>query len=152
MTGEYLRAKIIMSGYQQVEVAEKLGITPQNLESKLQAKDIKVSFLLDVARAINKNIYYFVSDFLEENNSEKEISYSKNTQSEKIQSEKPLDDFILLKIAEVLSSHLSPHFDVSQKSMDVLTESQSRVLINQGELLDKVEELLKILTQENKIG
>ncbi|WP_438711300.1 hypothetical protein ACSTS3_22615 [Aquimarina muelleri] len=151
MTGEYLRTKIISSGYQQVEVAEKLGITPQNLESKLQAKDIKVSFLLDVARAINKNIYYFVSEFLEENNSNEE-EISNKTKNEKIKITKPLDDFILLKIANVLSSELLPHFEISQKNLDILTESQSRVLLNQGELLDKIEELVTILTKEKNIN
>ena len=62
MTGEFLKMKIKMSGYQQVEVAESLGISPQALESKLKSQDVKVSFLLQVANAINKNVYYFFDD------------------------------------------------------------------------------------------
>ncbi|WP_024773080.1 helix-turn-helix domain-containing protein [Aquimarina macrocephali] len=147
MTGEYLRAKIIMSGFQQSEVAERLDISPQNLESKLQAKDIKVSFLLDVAKAINKTVYYFFSDIEDENSTENNATYSSARENEM---QKKADDFILMKIAEVLSSQLSPQFDVSQKSLDILTEAQSRILLNQGELLDKVEEMMKIINQNAK--
>ncbi|WP_103867149.1 hypothetical protein [Aquimarina sp. I32.4] len=155
MTGEYMRSKIIMSGYQQIEVAEKLGISPQNLESKLQAKEIKVSFLLDVSKAINKNVYYFFNDLPEEKIEEKNLDFdikgaSDNNISDEKNKEMSSDDFILSKIAEVLSSKLTPHFDVSQKNLDILTESQSRILLNQGELLDKIEELLTIIAEKRK--
>jgi transcriptional regulator with XRE-family HTH domain len=151
MTGEYIRAKIIMSGYQQVEVAEKLGITPQNLESRLKSKEIKVSFLLAVAKAINKNVYYFFNDSLEKKNSDFDFEDVSDDGISDEKTKKVSEDFILSKIAEVLSSKLTPHFDVSQKSIDVLAESQSRILLNQGEVLDKIEELLSIIVEKRKV-
>ncbi len=152
MTGEYIRTKIITSGYQQVEVAQKLGISPQSLENRLKAKDVKVSFLLEVAKAINKTIYYFFSDFLDENFLKKDQNDSSSSYVNEKDVKASTDDYILLKIAEVLSAHLSPNFEVSQKSLNVVTESQSRILLNQGELLDKVEELLAIYKKEKDLG
>lgn len=152
MTGDFIRHKIINAGYQQAEVAQILGITPQTLESRLKAKDVKVSFLLAVAKAIKKNLYYFFSDFVSEDFLEK---ISEKEESDSILVENDLkkggDEFILLKIAEVLSQHLSPQFDVSRKSLDLMGEAQSRLLINQGELLDKMEDLIKLLKKEKKI-
>ncbi|WP_062060076.1 hypothetical protein [Aquimarina longa] len=154
MTGEYLRNKIIMSGYQQVEVAERLGISAQHLESKLKAKDIKVSFLLDVARVINKNIYYFLPDLEKKNNNNKN---QKSTDSpislkENKNINQKADEFILTQIADILSKQLTPKFDTSQKSLDVLTEAQSRILLNQGELLDRIEELITFFKKEKRIS
>ncbi len=152
MTGDFIRHKIINAGYQQAEVAQILGITPQTLESRLKAKDVKVSFLLDVAKAIKKNLYYFFSDFVSEDFLEK---ISEKGESNPVLGENDLkkggDEFILLKIAEVLSQHLSPQFDVSRKSLDLMGEAQSRLLINQGELLDKMEDLIKLLKKEKNI-
>lgn len=152
MTGDFIRHKIINAGYQQAEVAQILGITPQTLESRLKAKDVKVSFLLAVAKAINKNLYYFFSDFVSEDFLGK---ISEKDGHDAISGENDVkkdgDDFILLKIAEVLSQHLSPQFDVSKKSIDLIGEAQSRLLINQGELLDKIEDLITLLKNENKI-
>ncbi len=59
MDGDFVRKKIELAKFQLVEVAEKMNITPQDLHSKLKAKDVKVSFLQKIAEAINKNVYYF---------------------------------------------------------------------------------------------
>ncbi|WP_053329070.1 hypothetical protein [Chryseobacterium gallinarum] len=66
MNGEFLRKKIESTGFQLVEIAEKLGITPQDLQSKLKSKDIKTSFLIRIAEAINKNVYFFFDDYYRE--------------------------------------------------------------------------------------
>ena len=42
------------------EVAERLGISPQNLNNWLNVKDMKIGILDKIAKAINKNIYYFI--------------------------------------------------------------------------------------------
>lgn len=62
MDGDFIKKKIELANFQLVEVAEKIKITPQDLYSKLKAKDIKVSFLQKIAEAINKNVYYFFDD------------------------------------------------------------------------------------------
>lgn len=59
MNGDFLRKKIESSGFQLADVARGMNITPQNLQSKLKSKDIKVSFLEELAQSINKTVYYF---------------------------------------------------------------------------------------------
>ncbi|WP_376777154.1 helix-turn-helix transcriptional regulator [Flavobacterium covae] len=59
MNGDFLRKKIELSGFQLADVARSMNITPQNLQSKLKSKDIKVSFLEELAQSINKTVYYF---------------------------------------------------------------------------------------------
>ena len=60
MNGDFLKSKIIDAGFELAEVARLLSITPQNLQSKLNSKDIKVGFLKEIAKVINKNVYYFL--------------------------------------------------------------------------------------------
>lgn len=62
MTGEYVKNKLKNSGYVLDDVARGLNITPQNLQSKLRSSDIKVGVLEDIAKAINKNVYFFFED------------------------------------------------------------------------------------------
>lgn len=59
MNGDFIRKKIELAGFQLVDVAKNLNITPQDLHSKLKSKDIKVSFLENIAKAINKSVYFF---------------------------------------------------------------------------------------------
>lgn len=62
MNGDFLRKKIELSGFQLVEVAKNMNITPQDLQSKLKSKDVKISFLEKLASSINKDVYYFFED------------------------------------------------------------------------------------------
>lgn len=62
MTGEYVKKKIENAGFQLNTVAELINVSPQNLHSKLKTKDVRVSLLLDLAKAINKSVYYFFED------------------------------------------------------------------------------------------
>lgn len=62
MNGDFLRKKIELAGFQLFEVAKNLGISQQNLQSKLKTSDVKVSFLEDLASSINKSVYYFFED------------------------------------------------------------------------------------------
>ena len=43
-------------------LAERLEISPQNLNNWLNVKDIKTGILEKIAHAINKNIYYFIDN------------------------------------------------------------------------------------------
>lgn len=61
MTGKSLKDRLKKINIELVEVARLLNISPQNLQSKLNADDLKLSFIGDVARAINKNIYDLIS-------------------------------------------------------------------------------------------
>ena len=62
MDGEYVRNKLKKGEIQLKDIAEALDISQQSLNSKLNSKDMKVSFLFALARAINKNVYYFFGD------------------------------------------------------------------------------------------
>lgn len=144
MTGDFLKTKIKMSGFQQVEVAEKLGITPQHLESKLKSQDIKVSFLLEVARAINKNIYYFFDGLSDEFFLKKHLeTENPDVALGEIKVKEKADQFILTQIVELLSQKLSPNFDETKSNFNVLMEAQSRMILTQGEVLDRLEELVE---------
>ncbi len=63
MTGEFVKKKLENAGYQLNTVAEIINVSPQNLHSKLKTKDIRVSFLVELAKAINKPIDYFFDDY-----------------------------------------------------------------------------------------
>ena len=62
MTGSELRYKLKEVGVSFADLSEKLGITPQHFQSKLKSKDIKIEFVQEIARAINKNIYFFIGE------------------------------------------------------------------------------------------
>lgn len=62
MNGNYLRIKIKNMGFELSEVAKNLHISPQALNSKLNADDIKVSFLKEIAKAVNKTVYSFLEE------------------------------------------------------------------------------------------
>lgn len=57
MTGKWLRANIKESGFELKKVAELIGITPQDMNSKLKASSLKADFIEKVAKAINKDVY-----------------------------------------------------------------------------------------------
>ena len=59
MSGDDVRRILEENDFQLNEIAEKLNISPQNLNNWLNVKDIKVSTLEKIATAINKSIYFF---------------------------------------------------------------------------------------------
>ncbi len=60
MRGEEVKKIIEDDGIPLNEVAGRLGISPQNLNNWLSVNDMKVGILNKIAKAINKNIYYFI--------------------------------------------------------------------------------------------
>lgn len=62
MTGEELRQKLQNYNIPLRQVAIAMGITEQDFQSKLKAKDLKVSFVMSVAKAINKSVYCLIED------------------------------------------------------------------------------------------
>lgn len=66
MRGFDVKEKIKLAGFSQKEVADKMGISPQALQNILKAEDIKVGVLKGIAEAINKTIYYFFEELLDE--------------------------------------------------------------------------------------
>lgn len=62
MNGKSLKNRLKFLGYELAEVARTLGVTPQNLQSKLNAEDLKLSFVIDVAKSINKSVYDLIGE------------------------------------------------------------------------------------------
>lgn len=60
MKGEEVKKILEVDGHQLNELAERLNISPQNLNNWLGVQDIKTGILEKIAQAINKNIYYFI--------------------------------------------------------------------------------------------
>ena len=62
MSGEELRQKLQCQGMPLRQIAIAMGITEQDFQSKLKAKDLKVSFVISVSKAINKSVYTLIDD------------------------------------------------------------------------------------------
>lgn len=62
MNGKVLKDIIKSTGVEQTEVAKKLGLTPQGLNSKLNAASVKTDFLQKVGIAINKTVEQIMQD------------------------------------------------------------------------------------------
>lgn len=83
MTGDFVKKKIEKADFQLNAIAKKLHVSPQNFHSKLNVQDIRVGFLLEIAKAINKPLDYFFEDYEEfkrtklpiDINKEKEFEY-----------------------------------------------------------------------------
>ena len=62
MKGISVKKKLQNNGFSLKSVAEAMGETPQNLNSMLKAQDIKTGVLEEIAKAINKNLYFFFDE------------------------------------------------------------------------------------------
>ena len=62
MRGIDVKKKLQKSGFSLKVVADLMGETPQNLNSMLNAQDIKTGVLERIAKAINKNLYFFFDE------------------------------------------------------------------------------------------
>ena len=60
MTGKELHNILRANEINFNELATKLGLTPQSLNSRFKTKEISVKFLTEVSEAINKNLYTFI--------------------------------------------------------------------------------------------
>lgn len=79
MRGLDVKQKIKLAGFSQKEVADKMGISPQAFQNILKTEDIKVGILQSIAKAINKNVYFFFEDFLDEGKNHDVRSRSNHT-------------------------------------------------------------------------
>ncbi|MBC8643836.1 hypothetical protein H9W95_06695 [Flavobacterium lindanitolerans] len=49
------------------EVAKRLNISPQNLQNRFKSKEITLDFLIEVSKAVNASVYYFIKGTAYEN-------------------------------------------------------------------------------------
>ena len=62
MNGEILKAQLLKIEPTLVEVATKLGISKQNLDSKLSATDIKTGFVEQLATLYERPVSFFFGE------------------------------------------------------------------------------------------
>lgn len=69
MSGNELKKRLAAMGYNLTKVAELMGESPQSLNSKLNAKDVKSGVLERIAEALNKSIatLYGESNYIGDN-------------------------------------------------------------------------------------
>lgn len=93
MTGKILRNKLKELNVPLREIAVRLKISDQNLQNKLNAKDVKVSFIIELARCFGKDICFFIDegcpDFGEV--AEDKLEYNILQATEKVLTEKNKD-------------------------------------------------------------
>lgn len=65
MKGEEVRKKLLDNGFVLKQIAETLNMSPQAFNSKLNTKNVTLDTLNDIAKAINKNVDFFLSDLVE---------------------------------------------------------------------------------------
>ena len=63
MRGIDVKKKIVESGVSFKEVSERMNVSPQALQNILKTSDMKVGVLSRIAKAINKNIYFFLEEY-----------------------------------------------------------------------------------------
>lgn len=78
MNGELLKTQLLKIESTLVEVANKLGMSKQNLDSKLSAADIKTGFIEQLAALYDKPISYFFGERSEVEINEVERSFNAN--------------------------------------------------------------------------
>lgn len=78
MNGELLKTQLLKIEPTLVEVANKLGMSKQNLDSKLSAADIKTGFIEQLAALYDKPISYFFGERSEIEINEVERSFNAN--------------------------------------------------------------------------
>ena len=63
MNGIILKEKLqAIEDVQLVEVSKKLQISPQGLQNRFKSKDVSLDFIIQLAEAVNKSVYYFIED------------------------------------------------------------------------------------------
>lgn len=62
VTGEELKTKLKTLNIELSQLATSMGISKQNLNSKLKTSDIGIGFLQDISNSVNKTIYQLIGD------------------------------------------------------------------------------------------
>ena len=65
MSGEEVRKILLESGFKLKSIAETLNISPQTLDGRLRAKEMKIETLKEICVSINKTLDFFLGDFVE---------------------------------------------------------------------------------------
>ena len=62
MTGKQLKGILYTTGLQQIELAEKMGMSQQNFNKSLMVQDVKTGFLEKLCEVLNVKMSFFYPD------------------------------------------------------------------------------------------
>lgn len=126
MTGKELKINIKSLGIELKDIAEKLNISPQALNSKLSANDLKISFLQDVAKSINKSVYNLLEGQEAPQINTRPVPADENHL--KIDNSISRSEF-LLRTDKLLNNQIIPHYDIHASAGLVSLFQQDRKTI-----------------------
>lgn len=92
MTGEELKEILKENNIQQSDIAEKLGISRQALNSKFNAKDISIGFIKEICKAVNISVYKIIKDEPENEIGEESVSYLQKRRIKKLSNASSMND------------------------------------------------------------
>lgn len=121
MTGNRLKEILAKTGLSQTEIANKLGISVQNLNNKLETKDVKTGLLEELCAALNMDI----TDFIKSDRIgiiEKSITNIGNGSSN-------IDS----------TTHDDRLLTIMEKQSEQITTAQSQVSVAQQQITDLIE-------------
>lgn len=67
MDGKILKKKLQSLDIPMIEIAKRLDISPQNLQNRFKSKEITLDFLIEISKAVNVSVYYFIKGTIYEN-------------------------------------------------------------------------------------
>lgn len=67
MTGKQLKGILYTTGLQQIELAEKMGMSQQNFNKSLMVQDVKTGFLEKLCEVLNVKMSFFYPDDYDHN-------------------------------------------------------------------------------------
>ena len=94
MNGQELRQILRKMGVKQVDLATKMGISPQHLTSLLQAASVKISTLERIAQAVGKEVSELLTDDSEVARLKAEVRRLQEENAELRQAQKIKDETI----------------------------------------------------------
>ena len=139
MNGEILKTQLLKIEPTLVEVANKLGISKQNLDSKLSASDIKTGFIEQLATLYERPISYFFGGKVEVDNHSRKDDHSSffgdTTHNEGA-------DTLLMAKLQIAEDRI--------KSLEVLLEDKNELIIDKNERIAELKERIEELKAQKK--
>lgn len=122
MNGKDLKIKLKKFGIELKDLSQKLEITPQTLNSRLQADDLKVSFVKDISKAINKSLYSLIED-------ETDVNLEEVQEARRIEEGISKSEFLLRTDRVLQKNQIIPHYDINAAASFVTLFQKDRSTI-----------------------
>ncbi|WP_300811561.1 hypothetical protein [uncultured Duncaniella sp.] len=139
MNGEILKSQLLKIEPTLVEVANKLGISKQNLDSRLSATDIKTGFIEQLAALYERPISYFFGDNVEVDNHSRKDDHSSffgdRTHNEGT-------DAMLMAKLQIAEDRI--------KSLEAILEDKNELIRDKEERIKELKERIEELKAQKK--